>query len=185
MEEVLRELVNVIELSNQKTCWDYLIVVAPIALSLVAIVISAKIAKTQNKISLFEKRYEVYALLAFIITVGEMVIAYEGVDKKEPLKSGMRSYCLVSRPLDNFYHEINENFSSFYTNIFLELGRIQCLFSGTNVDSIIEFITTFSSYVSKVRNESPSQIEYENLKEKMITIKNNKIIEKLDRYIKL
>ncbi len=49
-----------------KDCVDYLSAIVPIVLSVVAIGISIRVAKQQNNIALFEKRYQTYELLQFI-----------------------------------------------------------------------------------------------------------------------
>ena len=51
------ELVKAIEKLAEKDIIDYLIIFVPIAISLVTIVISIRTAQKQNKIALFEKRY--------------------------------------------------------------------------------------------------------------------------------
>lgn len=54
------KLIPILEQMAQKTWVDYFAVSAPIVLSVVAIYISISTTRKQNKIALFEKRYELY-----------------------------------------------------------------------------------------------------------------------------
>ena len=51
------KVVKAIEKLAEKDIIDYLLVIVPIAISIVAIIISITTSKKQNKISLFERRY--------------------------------------------------------------------------------------------------------------------------------
>ena len=53
----MEELVKAIEKLAEKDLIDYLLVIVPILVSIVAIFISIATAKKQNKIALFERRY--------------------------------------------------------------------------------------------------------------------------------
>lgn len=53
----MEEIVSAIEKLSQKTWVDYLLISVPIAISVVAIVISVRISNKQNKIALFNCRY--------------------------------------------------------------------------------------------------------------------------------
>jgi uncharacterized membrane protein len=55
----MEDIVKAIEKLAEKDIIDYLLVIVPIAISVVAVVISIATAKKQNKIALFEKRYKV------------------------------------------------------------------------------------------------------------------------------
>lgn len=62
-------VIKAIEKLAEKNIIDYLLVIVPIAVSIVAMVISITISKKQNKIALFERRYnclfQIKTLLAF------------------------------------------------------------------------------------------------------------------------
>ena len=49
----MEEIVSAIEKLSQKTWVDYLLISVPIAISVVAILISVRISNKQNKIALF------------------------------------------------------------------------------------------------------------------------------------
>ncbi len=182
MEAILEELVEVIKLSNQKTLWEYLIVLIPIIISIVAIVISIKTAKEQNKISLFEKRYEAISLLAFIISVVDAVLIHEDVDKKIPLQGGVRTYSSIFNTLE----AINEDhFSPFYANILLRLGMIDSLFDGVNMEPVMEFLRVFNNYVSNVQYGKTSDNELQELIKKKIALEKSNVIKKMEKCIKL
>ena len=67
------ELIKAVEKLSEKTWVDYALIVAPIILSLVAIGITGYIAYKQNKIALFEQRYnclfQIKTVLAFSKTI--------------------------------------------------------------------------------------------------------------------
>lgn len=71
----MEEVVKAIEKLAEKDIFDYLIVIVPIAISIVAIVISIATARKQNKIALFEKRYnclfQIKTILNFADTIKE------------------------------------------------------------------------------------------------------------------
>ena len=54
-------LIEAIRQLSEKSILDYVIAIAPVVLSVVAVIISLCIASRQNRIDLFEKRFEVYA----------------------------------------------------------------------------------------------------------------------------
>ena len=56
---MMEELVKAIEKLSEKDAVDYLLIIVPILISLVAIFISVAIAIRQNKIAMFELRYSV------------------------------------------------------------------------------------------------------------------------------
>ena len=60
-EEIYRDLIEAVRQLSEKSVLDYVIAIAPIVLSIVAVIISLSIAYRQKKIDLFEKRFEVYA----------------------------------------------------------------------------------------------------------------------------
>lgn len=55
------ELLEAIRRLSKMSTWDYVIAIAPILLSVVAVIISIYVAYRQNKITLFDKRFEVFA----------------------------------------------------------------------------------------------------------------------------
>lgn len=69
----MEELVKAIEKLAEKDLIDYLLVIVPILVSIVAIFISIATAKKQNKIALFERRYnclfQIKTVLAFSKTI--------------------------------------------------------------------------------------------------------------------
>jgi len=52
------DIVEAIKSINNKSIVDYFIIIIPIVVSIVAIIISINTSKKQNKIAIFEKRYE-------------------------------------------------------------------------------------------------------------------------------
>lgn len=55
------QLIEAVRQLAVKNAWDYSIAIAPILLSAIAIIISISVAHQQNKIALFDKRFEAFA----------------------------------------------------------------------------------------------------------------------------
>lgn len=79
MEQKMDALVNAVESLSTKSAIDYLMVIVPIVISLVAIVISVCAARKQNKIALFEKRYEALTWIQSMLSFSEGI--YDGGNK--------------------------------------------------------------------------------------------------------
>lgn len=79
----MEELVSAIEKLAEKSTFDYIIIIAPILLSIIAIGISIFTAHRQNKIALFEKRYEVISEVKSILAFAKTVSDYK--DKRKIL----------------------------------------------------------------------------------------------------
>lgn len=69
----MEELIKAVETLSQNTIFDYLIVIVPILLSIVAIVISIYTIHKQNKIALFEMRYKALTQLKAILMYEEAI----------------------------------------------------------------------------------------------------------------
>lgn len=67
---MMEELVKAIEKLSEKDAVDYLLIIVPILISLVAIFISVAIAIRQNKIAMFELRYRALATIMKVISFG-------------------------------------------------------------------------------------------------------------------
>ena len=72
----MEEVVKAIEKLAEKSIIDYLVIIVPMILSVVAIGISIATAKKQNKIALFERRYaclfQIKTILGFTSTIREV-----------------------------------------------------------------------------------------------------------------
>lgn len=178
MEEILKELVEVLKVSNQRTLWDYLIAIAPIIISVTALVVSIKTTQKQNKIALFEKRFEAVYKLSFIWTIAEDVIEYKNGDPSLLLENGMTNYYLTKK--DN-----ESNFFAFYTGVILELAGIECLFNRVNTEDVMKFLDEFQTYVLKVYKEEVCENDREALKEVFLKVEDSKVIDKMEKYLKL
>ena len=80
MNEVqMQELIEAIEKLSQKGWVDYLIIIVPIMLSVIAVWISLATAHKQNKIALFEKRYKALTRFEEIAEFGDFIDFLEHV----------------------------------------------------------------------------------------------------------
>lgn len=69
----MEEVVKAIEKLAEKDILDYLLIIAPILVSVVAIIISIATSWKQNKIALYEQRYRCLAQVKRIISFSEMI----------------------------------------------------------------------------------------------------------------
>lgn len=180
MEEILKELVEVMKVSNQRTLWDYLIAIAPIIISITALVISIKTTQKQNRIALFEKRYEIVYKLGFIFAVEGQVVEYEDENPSWFLENTVEDYYLTSNHVKN---NNVQNFHSFYTGLILELAGIECLFYGVYTVDIMDFLNTFQHYVSKVHSKEVCKKDREELKEIFLKVNESKVMDKMEKYL--
>lgn len=86
----MEDLIRAIEELGQYTCWDYILFVANIISVIIsacalfaAIAIPKKIAKSQNDIALFEKRYQLYKSLRPLINFGNDLLRIKDEDLKK------------------------------------------------------------------------------------------------------
>ena len=73
MEETLKEIVKAIEKLSEKDIIDYLLVIVPILVSIVAIFISIATARKQNKIALFERRYNCFFQIKTVLAFSKAI----------------------------------------------------------------------------------------------------------------
>lgn len=69
----MKELVTAVENISNKTIVDYLLIIIPIFISVIATIIAINTAKMQKKISLFDRRYEVYKVIKNCIVCAELL----------------------------------------------------------------------------------------------------------------
>lgn len=76
MREVLQEISNILNEMNQRDLWDYAAIIVPLTLSIVAIFISIHTTIKQNKIAMFEKRYNCFFQIREILNFAETIKEY-------------------------------------------------------------------------------------------------------------
>lgn len=86
----MEDIVKAIEKLSQQTWVDYLLISVPIAISIVAIIISIAAARKQNRIALFEMRYK--ALLQI-----KTILSFEDIAYREDSPQA------ILRAFDMFY----------------------------------------------------------------------------------
>ncbi len=69
----MEDIVKAIEKLAEKDIIDYLLVIVPIAISIVAIIISIATARKQNKIALFDKRFRCLSQIQMIVAFGKSI----------------------------------------------------------------------------------------------------------------
>ena len=69
----MEDLIKAIEKLSEKTWVDYLLIIVPIAISLIAIIISVTTARRQNKIAMFELRYKALATIKRVLNFASVL----------------------------------------------------------------------------------------------------------------
>lgn len=184
MEDLIRELIEVIKQSNQASLFDCCVTIAPILFSLIAIIISICVAYKQNKIALFEKRFKVVHIIGFLLELAKNIQS-EKYNDKELLKSGKEFYSakniIQSNNSDEDYDVLN-----FYYDMNFEATKVNFLFPKKKSKKINEFLDAFLKYASKVlRNNSITTEDKILLIEKTESIEKNKIMTALEHHLKL
>ena len=130
----MEELVKAIEKISEKSIIDYLLIIVPIAISLVAIFVSIVTARRQNKIAMFELRYKAlstikrisYFASTFYVTKNPHVVIESFnccfatcLDNKDELRSLVNArvkmnemeenVAIISSMLSNYDRKIIEN----------------------------------------------------------------------------
>lgn len=180
---MLQELTDVVEVLNQKIIWEHLLAIAPILASGVAIVVSIKTARLQNKIALFEKRYRVVCIFSFLMAIGNHLIECDEAQVKTFLESGMNSYYETSSYVN--HTSVTQDYYSFYTGLVLEVAQIKCLFKNKEIALVENFTNKLLCCVECVYKGENSAAKRQELADIYLQIKKYKLTEKMDKSLKL
>lgn len=112
--------------------------------SALAIFVSIRTAKKQNKLSLFDKRYDVFHTLNFLIVVAKKIIDNTEKNEKEILKTCRNNYFEVN--FLNIQNCDNNDLSSFYHNLCLSAAKANCLFRKKHINTYNKFLNAFINY---------------------------------------
>lgn len=184
MEDLIKELIEVVRQSNQTSVFEHLIMWIPILFSLIAIIISICVAHKQNKIALFEKRFKVIHVIGFLLELAKNILLDEG-DGKGLLKGGKEFYSskniIHSNDSNNEYDVLN-----FYYDMNFEATKVNFLYPKEKSKKVNAFLEAFLEYASKVlRGGNITNEDKKLLKEKTELIKNENSMSKLEKYLKL
>ena len=90
MEEInytLKQLTEAVYSISGKTIIDYLLIIIPIAISIVAIGISIRSTRQQNRIALFDKRFSVYVYMQKCVVFDRLL------EDAEETNTAYQAYC--------------------------------------------------------------------------------------------
>lgn len=110
------ELIPILEQMTQKTWVDYLAIIAPLVLSVVAIYISISTTRKQNRIALFEKRYALYQKIQMFLTLGDAIHRAEK-QSDVALQNEIQTYVYFQLQENNAYPEGNKLPDKFFVFI--------------------------------------------------------------------
>lgn len=117
---------------------------------LVAIRIPTVIAKQQNKIALFDKRYSAWDAMVFLMAVAKQIVddTAKDMDRKAFLHTIMETYKSVS--IVSVISSECENTANVYVKLVFEAGKMLYLFDLKEADTVCEFLKAIDLYVSSV-----------------------------------
>ena len=198
-EEIIKLIDERIRLFLQlfeRDFWDYAAIIAPILLSVIAIVVSIqtalqqnKIGKRQNEITLFEHRFKALSILDFLLPLAKTIIDNTKKDDKEKqdvwdiLAIAMQTFKYSTSPFDKKIEFSQVEY--FYTNMILEISRLPCLFKNESTESILAFSYAFKSIADNVCNGEDYEEEIFLLQKYVCEIEEKNIMDKLEKYLKL
>ncbi|MBE5949035.1 MAG: hypothetical protein E7261_08410 [Lachnospiraceae bacterium] len=134
----------------------------------VAINIPKKIAEQQNKISLFEKRYSVFYIFSFLISVVEQIVNENvpEISRKLYLDEMIETYNSISvvREFDSDC----EKKAGIYVRLVFEAGKIQYMFELEEMEIVMDFLMAVEQFISEVYrgkyvDETDLQVAYTKL----------------------
>lgn len=140
-------IVEAIDHLSKKTTIDYAIALAPIILSIVAILISINTARRQNNIALFEKRLKLLSIMQSLFAFSDSI--------SEADSSGVEFICVLYNSIfqANIIRSDRKSLESFYASVKImerELLAEEYLFSynlSKQIKNLLEKLTLFMERV--------------------------------------
>ncbi len=164
----------------ERDAWDYAAIIAPILLSVVAIVISIYSIYKQNKLNLFEKRYKSFCILSFLLSVANDIVNQERNEEKDILYFSRNTYLKIDSKCDTS-NENDIECLSFYSQLYYEILTINCLYRSNKIKDINTFVELFYKYISNVFADEDTKRSKAKLKEIIILLEKKKSFEKLNK----
>ena len=182
MNDILKEIIETIKMINHRDLWDYVAIIAPIVLSVIAVSISVYAIIKQTKLDLFEKRYTIINVLGFLVE-GTKAMLSEKIQEKDIWRVGMYSYKSTnSLPNSNY---TDDNVLSFYYSLTFQIAKINCLFPKRKVKNINKFTEAFMNYISNLYKDTDVKDNKRQLREIINSLEQEKTLEKIDKYLKI
>lgn len=180
MDEILQELVEIVKTLNQRDFWDYAAIIAPLILSVVAIVISIYSIHEQNKIALFDKRYKANDILVFLMSaVSKIVDGSVNEIKREYLDTVIETYKTISTVGGETFS--TKKYSDVYVGLIFEAGKSVNIFklNKDENEKITKFLIKFQEYVSNAyANKVTNDVELKKAYNQLVELHIEKKMEK-------
>ncbi len=183
MEEKMNEIIGLINEMSKLNSYDYLITILPIVVSIVAIGITIYNACKQNKIQMFEKRYEVVNAISFVAATTQDMLVDKFPDTVVLHHSAEQyiSACHPNRKMPNSAL----GYVRFYRDLEFEINKVHYLFPKKAIGNIDLFIQIFLEHVSNVFGERDVEENRKKLRQEFEHIENLEVVGKLEKYLKL
>ena len=162
---------------------DLFVSITSLILSTIAIIVSIYTVQHQNKLHLFDKRYETLAMLSFLMSVAKLSIENCNQFEKDILNIGRESYYDINYLGKQTTQDCSLN--DFYLNICLSTIKLQFLFPKRHIKLCKKFLHKFMDYCSATLNDQDSTIHKKELSDLINEMEQTKTLEKLDSYMKI
>lgn len=143
----------------------------------VAINIPKKIAEQQNRIALFDKRYNIHDALAFLLAAVKQIAdgAVSQMDPKFYLDTLIEKYRSITI-VKEIASDCKEP-ADVYTQLIFEVGKISFLYELEETDDVLDFLLAMNQYISDIYAGKPGdaiplceaykKLDWEQIQEKL------------------
>ena len=157
--------------------------IATLLLSVIAIAVSIYTVHKQNKLHLFDKRYDVFCILNFLIAVVRQVIENKNISEQEVLRTSRNAYVEVIAPSERNCND--SDLRPFYQNLCLSVSKIDFLFPKKYTKGCYAFIKTFTQYFSDAIDFKDTEETKKQLTIILNTLDSDKTLETLEKYLNI
>lgn len=157
--------------------------IIPLILSVIAIIISICSIYKQTKLNLFDKRYDVFSILSFLVSVSQQIIDNKDVPERELLSSSRDAYIEVISP---FKQEGNNgDLKAFYHNLCLSAIKVNFLFPKKHTKVCYTFVKKFAKYFPDAIASKDTETAKKDLSILLNIIYNDKVLNKLEKHLNI
>lgn len=157
--------------------------IATLILSVIAIGVSIYTVYKQNKLHLFDKRYDVFCILSFLVSVAQQTIEDKGISDQELLLTSRNAYIEAISPIEQKYS--NGDLKAFYHNLCLSAIKVTCFFPKKHTKIWRTFIKAFTTYFSDAIDSKDTEATKQELRIILNVIYNDKILNNLEKYLNI
>ena len=157
--------------------------IIPLILSVIAIIISICSIYKQTKLHLFDKRYDVFTILSFLVSVSQQIIDNKDTPDQELLSTSRNAYIEAVSPLEQKGN--NGDLKAFYHNLCLSAIKVNFLFPKKHTKVCYIFIRKFTKYFPDAIDSKDTETAKKELSILLNTMYSEKVLNKLEEYLNI